>query len=487
MSDSQPNEAFPSIPEQQQPDGCALPATPPVSPRGVDMTRGPLLGKVVRLAWPMVVTGLLHITVSIADVVMVGKLGSDAIAAVGFSRGIIFILVSMVTAVATGMQVLVAQFRGAGDRAGMEDTVRQGLLLSVPLSVLVISPVGVLASGAMMRALGATEPVLAAGVPYLQCLFAGLLLLVLSYVLVAALQGAGDTITPLKLLLLGNIVNIAANYVCIFGVGPIPAMGVLGAAVGTLVARGMIALVLVGIIFSGRFIIHVRWRGPWRLRRELIKRIFVIGLPAGLEEILRNIGFMTIIKILTMTSAGMFAIAAFTVAGQIRMVGIMIGLSLMGAAMTAVGQNCGAGELDRARRSAWITAAFAAAVSTAMALTYALLRYKLIMLFNTEPDVIRIGAEALLLLAFSEPFITASMSLAGALRGAGDTWSPLYVTAATFAALGPVVCYLLGIVGGLETAGVWLGLNLSVVVGFVVLAWHFRRGKWMHLRVIHAL
>ena len=455
----------------------------PSNPRGVDMTRGPLLGKVVLLAWPMVLTGLLHISVSIADVVMVGKLGSDAIAAVGFSRGIIFILVSMITAVATGMQVLVAQYRGSGDRQGMEATVRQGLLLCVPLTVLVLSPVGVIASGWMMRALGATEPVLAAGVPYLQCLFAGLLFLVLSYVLVAALQGAGDTITPLILLLVGNLINVGANYVCIFGVGPVPAMGVLGAAVGTIVARAFVSLVLVGIIFSGRFIVHVRWRGPWRLRRDLIKRIFYIGLPAGLEEILRNIGFMTIIKILTMTSAGMFAIAAFTVAGQIRMASIMIGLSLMGAAMTAVGQNCGAGEIERARRSAWITAGFAAVVSIVMATSYALLRHRLIMLFNTEPEVIRVGAEALLLLAFSEPFITASMSLAGALRGAGDTWWPLYVTAATFTAIGPLICYVLGIGFELQTIGVWLGLSISTVLGFIALAWHFRRGRWMGIRV----
>jgi putative MATE family efflux protein len=308
-----------------------------------------------------------------------------------------------------------------------------------------------------------------------------MLFLVISYLLVAALQGAGDTITPLILLIFGNALNILGNYVCIFGVGPFPEMGVAGAAVGSIGSRAVVAAILAVIVLSGRYVIHVPLSGSWRLRSRLIKRIFYIGLPAGLEEILRNIGFLTIIKILTLTSAGMFAISAFTVAGQIRMVGIMVGLSLMGAATTAVGQNCGAGNTDRARRSAWITAGIAAAISTCMAITYVLLRQELIMVFNTEADVVRIGAEALLVLAISEPFITASMSLAGALRGAGDTWWPLYVTAATFTAIAPLMCYLLGIVVGMQTVGVWLGLDISVLLGFIALAWHFRRGRWMKI------
>ncbi len=161
----------------------------------------------------------------------------------------------------------------------------------------------------------------------------------------------------------------------------------------------------------------------------------------------------------------------------------MVGLSLMGASMTGVGQNCGARKLDRARRSAWMTASLAAGVSTVMALSYVLLRHRLIALFNTEPEVLRVGAQALLLLAVSEPFITAGMSFAGALRGAGDTWWPLYVTATSSVIVGPPACYLLAIVFGLQTTGVWLGLDLMVLLSSAALAWHFRRGRWMQIRV----
>ncbi len=449
----------------------------------VDTTQGPLLRKVVLLSWPIVITHLLQSVVSIADIWMVGKLGAIELAAVGIARSITFILISVAFAVSMGVRILVAQYSGSGRMQSADRVVKQGIIAATVLSVLVVTPLGIAISAWLMRVLGATPEALSHGVLYLQLLFAGVVFMVLSFVITGALQGVGDTITPLILLLVTNIINIAVNYVCIFGVGPVPALGVTGAAIGTLTARLLTAVGGLWILSCGRFAITVNWIGRWHIRWRLWPRIFYLGVPASVQGLTRNLGFMAIIKVLSLTSAGIYAISAFTVAGQVRMVTGMVGLALMAGATTAVGQNVGAGNLRRASRASWVSAGIGAAISTVAAATYAIFGAQLVSWFNTQPQVVRIGAEALLVLAFSEPFLTAGMSLSGSLRGAGDTITPLWITVATITITGPLTAYVLAVPLGMDTLGVWLGYNVGIVVRMALLTWKWQQGKWQKLGV----
>ncbi len=200
----------------------------------VDMTRGSLLRQTMYLSWPIVAASLLQVAVGIADIKMVGVLGPEAIAAVGMARTVIFTLVALVFAVSTGVQVLVAQYSGRGDQDNADRVVKQGLVAATVITLVVITPAGAIFSESVLRLLGANQQVLAHGTPYLQIMFAGMLFLVLSFIITAALQGAGDTLTPLILLLVANVFNIALNYLLIFGVGPFPRLGVpvMGTALG---------------------------------------------------------------------------------------------------------------------------------------------------------------------------------------------------------------------------------------------------------------
>jgi len=448
----------------------------------VDTTRGPLLRKMLLLSWPIVVTHLLQTVVSIADIWMVGKLGAVQLAAVGIARSVTFILISVSFAVAMGVRILVAQYSGSGQMKSADRVVKQGIIAATMLSVLLVTPVGIMISPWLMRILGATPEALGHGVLYLQLLFAGVVFMVLSFVITGALQGVGDTITPLVLLLITNIINIAVNYVCIFGMGPVPAMGVTGAAIGTVSARLLTAVGGLWILSCGRFAITVNWVGRWHVRWRLWKRIFYLGVPASVQSITRNLGFMVIIKVLSLTSAGIYAISAFTVAGQVRMVTAMVGLALMAGATTAVGQNVGAGNLRRASSASWLSAGIGASISTVAAATYAIFGAQLVRCFNTDPQVVRIGAEALLILAISEPFLTAGMSLSGSLRGAGDTITPLWITIATITIIGPLTAYILAIHLGMDTLGVWLGFDLGIIIRLFLLTWKWRQGKWQELK-----
>jgi len=435
------------------------------------------------LSWPIIGAYLLQVAVGIADTKMVGVLGAVQLAAVGTANGVMFFFVSISFAVSMGVQILVAQYMGRGDAENTEQVIRQGLIAAVAIALLIVSPWGVMLSGWIMKLMGADGEMVAHGAPYLQLMFGGMVFLVLSFVITGALQGAGDTITPLVILLVANLVNIGTNYLFIFGVGPFPEMGVAGAAVGTLISRVLSAVAGLLVLASGRFALVLHPRRSWRLRWDVLKRLLALGFPGSLQGITRNFGFMVMIRVLALTTAGTYAIAAYTVSMQIRMVTTMVGLALMAAATTAVGQNVGARSIKRAGRSAWIIMTVAAGVSTAAAATYSRFGGYLTSLFNDDAQVVGIGAQALLWLAFSEPFLTSGMVLAGALRGAGDTLSPLWISIISITLVGPVTAYALAIPIGMGTLGVWLGINIGIWLQFSMLLTQFQRGNWKRLHV----
>ncbi len=450
----------------------------------MDMTRGSLLRQTVYLSWPIVAASLLQVAVGIADIKMVGVLGPEPIAAVGMARTVIFTLVALVFAVSTGVQVLVAQYSGRGDQITADRVVKQGLVVATVITLAVITPVGAIFSESILRLLGANQQVLVHGTPYLQIMFAGMLFLVLSFIITAALQGAGDTLTPLILLLVANVLNIALNYLLIFGVGPFPRLGVPGAAVASIAARTLTTLAGLAVLISGRFAVTLRIRSSWALRWVLIRKIFYLGIPASIQGFTRNVAFMALIKILSLTAAGVYAISAWTIAGQIRAVTIMVGLALMAAATTAVGQNVGADNYRRAQSAGWLSAKLAAGLSVGAALGYALLARMLMQLFTDDSHVIAVGVQALVVLAISEPFLTAGMSLSGSLRGAGDTYMPLYASLICTSVLAPLAAYVLAISLGLGTLGVWIGFDLAIAAQFALLTWKFADGYWKDLSVI---
>lgn len=466
----------PTVPKAEQP------RTPAAS--RVDMTRGSLLRQTVYLSWPIVAASLLQVAVGIADIKMVGVLGPEPIAAVGMARTVIFTLVALVFAVSTGVQVLVAQYSGRGDQITADRVVKQGLVVATVITLAVITPVGAIFSESILRLLGANQQVLVHGTPYLQIMFAGMLFLVLSFIITAALQGAGDTLTPLILLLVANVLNIALNYLLIFGVGPFPRLGVPGAAVASIAARTLTTLAGLAVLISGRFAVTLRIRSSWALRWVLIRKIFYLGIPASIQGFTRNVAFMALIKILSLTAAGVYAISAWTIAGQIRAVTIMVGLALMAAATTAVGQNVGADNYRRAQSAGWLSAKLAAGLSVGAALGYALLARMLMQLFTDDSHVIAVGVQALVVLAISEPFLTAGMSLSGSLRGAGDTYMPLYASLICTSVLAPLAAYVLAISLGLGTLGVWIGFDLAIAAQFALLTWKFADGYWKDLSVI---
>ncbi len=463
----------------------------PPSPRigsHIDMTRHNLLGSLLLLSWPIIVSQLLQLGVGIADMKMISYLGAAAIAAVTTSWSVITIVMSLAFAVATGTQVLVAQHIGARNSEAAHQVVKQSLLLICSTTLLLVTPAGLAMSRWLLGVVGADDQVIGHALPYMQITFALAIFLLPSFILNGALRGAGDTITPLVTLALVNVLNIGFDYLLIFGKLGLPAMGVAGAALGSCLARAIGLMLLAYVFLSGRFVLTLRLRTSWRIHWRTWWLILYIGIPSSVQAFARNIAFAVVIWILNKTPEGSLAVAAHGLAGQVRGISIMVGLAMMSAAMTAVGQNLGAHKPQRASRSGWAAMHIALAFSFLFITCYLLLGRPIIGFFagNMDPTVMSLGVLALWVLAICEPFLMSSMALSGALRGAGDTMTPLWVSLITTTGIGPVLSYLLAITAALGPVGVWLGYDVASIVGLALLAFKFHQGRWQQYRLVNS-
>lgn len=458
------------------------PTPPPAAKRRVDLTEGHLLHKIILLAWPIVTASFLQWVMGVADIKMVGKLGPTAIAAVGQSRSAIFTFMTIIFAVATGTQVLSARYMGERDPEKASDVCRQAIILSVLFGIVII-PLGYFFSPNVVSMMGATGEVHEAATGYMRVYFFGAISLMLNFMVISALRGAGDTLTPLWVLLGINSGNILFDYLLIFGIGPFPELGVEGAAWAVVASRTIGALIQLWIVSSGKFAIQMPIIARWKADLALWGKMFYIGVPSSIQGFTRNLAFLVVFWILNQTDAGRVAVAGYTVSMQLRMFGVMFGLALMSAAMTAVSQNMGADDPKRAERSGWTVTWISVGATTLMALIFVSLSHWLIRFFTDDPETIKWGVIALVTLSAALPFTGASMGFSGALRGAGDTLSPLYASLIFVSVVGPGLAYLLTVVLGYGPLGAWIGLSIAWSMQALMVGAIFRRGKWKQIKL----
>lgn len=464
-------EAGPFLPEGDT-SGAAV-----MRRRGaVDLTQGSLLRGIVMLSWPIVAGAMLNWVMGVADIKMVGALGANAIAAVGQSQGIIWTVMAAVFAIATGTQVLVARHTGAGDHAQVAEITRQSIILCVVTGLLMI-PLGLYLAEPALRQLGVSGEVLRDGTIYMQAFFWGSVFLMMNFIIASALQGAGDTMTPLLMLIWVNLLHIVIEYFLIFGVGPCPRLGVAGAAWAVCISRGLASAYMLWVVFSGRYAITVPLRASWKIDWHIWNRMFYLGIPSSLQGLTRNVSYLGLAFVLNHTGDPM-AISGHTVAGQWGAVGIFIGLSMMTAAMTAVGQNMGAENVARAERSCWSVVRISSNLSCVVGALCIVFARPLVGFFTDDPHAVYWGVWAMIFLSASLPFATISMAFSGALRGAGDTMSPLWATLICNLGIAPGLAYVLALPLHLGPIGAWIGLAVSMVAQALITGYIFKLGKW---------
>lgn len=431
------------------------------------------------LAWPVIFSFSIESFVGLVDMLMVGRLGPTAVAGVGVGVQILGAVDSAMFAIGTGTLAIVARHIGAGERSAAEETLRQSILTAVVLALVAILPVLVWAP-ALIGAFRVDPAVIVAATPFLRILMLAVPPASVLFVIVSSLRGAGDTRTPLAIGGVVGVVNVAAAYLLIFGRLGLPALGVAGAATATAVAFAVGAALGIALLLRGGLVMRLRFR-PFRLHGDIVRRVLRIGYPAALEHLLMQIGFF--LYIVFAAHHGTAPVAAYFIGVRILALSFLPGLGLAAAAATMIGQNLGARRPGEAERSGWAALWLAMSLMTACGLVIVAAARPIARLFVDDPEVIADAVSFIRVLGGLQPLMAIDFTLAGALRGAGDTRFPLVAVFLGFYVCRLGFAYVATFVLALGVVWLWLALVGDYLVRSLLKLWRFRSGAWKLARV----
>jgi putative MATE family efflux protein len=411
----------------------------------------------------------------LADSVLLARLGTEVLAGVGLAITVFRVFYESFIGVASASTTVVAQAVGAGNL----DLARRGAAQSVMLAVLVgivSGGVGALAASSVMELMGTGGLVKQAGTVYMQINLLASPLYAAALAGGGVLKGVGDTRTPMVFTLVASVIKIMLSVVLVFGHLGFPAMGVAGAALATLVAYGVNALLVVAKLWRGFDGISLR-PGSLKLDRRLMVRIIRLSSPVAAERIIMRVGFTFYIRMVS--ALGTVALAANTIAVRLESISLTVGFGFTIAATTLVGLAVGRGDIAAAKEKALATLRLAVLTLGSMTVVLILLRHLAVGVFAPESDVRGLATACLVIGAFELPALGVLFTFAGALRGAGDTRSPMFVAlVGTFLFRLPLV-YLLGLHFGLGLKGIWYGTLLDWIGRAILIFLVFRSGRWM--------
>jgi putative MATE family efflux protein len=467
--------------------------------------------KVFRLAWPAIAENALQTLLGIVDTAIVARLGNAALSGVGAAQLVIWVLSTAVIAISMGTTVLIARFTGASDRMGADTALKQSILLAT-LAGLLMSFLAFL-SEPMMAALGLTSEAVEAGATYLSITLAFSIFFVLMFVAGAALRGAGDTKTPMLVTGFINAINALLAVVMVFGGAQttgflndwlgielpglldwIPAMGVAGAAWATVIARGIGTALLLGVFLLPNARLRLWTRGGWLPDLDLVRRILRIGIPSAIEQMFMSLGIL--VYSFLVIGMGEVIFATSRLALNAVFLSMMPGFGFSMAATTLVGQSLGAKQPRRADLGTRLATRSALIWMSVMGLAFFFFGEQILRIFTDDPELLRIGSEALKVIALSQPPLAFAFVLAGSLRGAGDVRYPMWVTTIavwvvripTGAFLGlNEVCIpftslcLPGLGWGL--VGIYAALIVESTFRAILLYRRYKEGKWQTMKV----
>ncbi len=438
--------------------------------------------EIIVLATPVVISKLSFTAMGIVDTAMVGRLGPTEQGAVGLATTYMFTLYVFGLGLLGVVNTFVSQYHGAGRPRACGFALGQGIRIGVVVGA--VTWVAVALSYPVWRLSGLGEDVSELGYRYLFFRSLGLPAVFGYWVYNGYLEGLGRTRTPMLITIAANAVNIVADYVLIFGMGPFPAMGVDGAGIATAVSNGFMLLCFVVVVHRRRSPYQAFGAGevqrPWH--GATIRRMFRIGLPMGFQ-FFGEIGAFLLFSVMV-GWIGSVALAANQIALRLMSISFMTGWGISVAATTLVGRHQGEKRPELAEIAAQRCLRLMLGVSLVFGLLFATGAAPLASLFSPYPEVVYQAALLVLVASVFQVFDAVNMVAYGALKGAGDTRWPLWVVIAVNWGFGVPVVYLLTFPAGLGAVGAWAGMALMIGLQGGLLAWRFRTGRWRSITVV---
>jgi putative MATE family efflux protein len=450
------------------------------------IVEGPLRPAVWKLAWPTMLTNVFGGIQGIVDHAMVGHfVGFTANAGIGVANQVWIVVLAFIMSVFTGMSVLVARFVGAGDEDRADRTVYQAFLTAAGISLGVMAPVGWFAAPWLLDLVNAAPAVQAQALPFLRISLVFSSGMMIFFMTSAALRSAGDARTPMVLGITLTVLNVALNVVLVPGLGPIPAFGTAGSAMGTAIAAGSLAVYSLWKLWSGGWVVSFPRQHGFAPDWSIIRSLFRFGLPAGIQGIAMNVGGLLLLAFIGSLAQSAAAQAAYAVSyGQLFSLITWTSVGLMGAAAAVAGQNLGAGNPDRAEQAVHVAARIAMGGAGFIGLFFFFFPEQLLAVFGMdEPGVVDIGVQLLRTLSVSGLLIAVALTYTGGLQGTGDTRSPLYISIVSQVAVPLGICFVLQQTGTLQPLHIWLAILCGHATRCALSVIRFRQGRWRHIAV----
>ena len=439
-----------------------------------DYTEGSLSRAILLLSIPAVLEMVMESIFVIADIFFVSKLGANAVATVGLTESMMTIIYAISIGLGTATTSLVSRRIGEKNPDAASVAAFQAILTGIIVSLLIGIP-GALFSKKLLSMMGASQPIVEIMSGYTTIMLGGNIVIMMLFIINAIFRSAGDAAVAMKVLWIGNIINIILDPCLIFGLGPFPHMGVTGAAVATNIGRGTAVLVQFYLLFFGKKRIRLSIK-HLEVNFRIMLKLLKLSIGSIGQNLIGTTSWIALVRIISMF--GSEVVAGYTIAMRIIGFTLLPSWGISNAASTLVGQNLGAKKPARAEKAVWVTGWINMILLGIIGLILVLFPEIFIRIFIGNETVVKSGVLGLRIVSIGFVAYGLGMVLVNSFNGAGDTSTPLKINIFAFWCIEIPLAWLLAIKAGFNEEGVFIAIVVAESL-MTLIAWLvFRRGKW---------
>jgi putative MATE family efflux protein len=439
-----------------------------------DYTRGPIGRAILLLAVPMVLEMIMESIFAVVDIFWVSHLGTDAAATVGLTESLMTLVYALAIGLSIGAMAMIARRIGEKNPDGAARAAVQAIALAVIVSI-VIGAIGAPLAPKLLALMGGSPWVIEHGSPFTRVMLACNISVVMLFMINAIFRGAGDAAIAMRTLWLANWINILLGPCLIFGLGPFPKLGIVGAAIATSIGRGTGAIFALIKLFrsGGRFEIQ---RHHLRIEPSIIGRLIRLSATGTFQVFIGMASWIGLVRIIS--SFGSNAVAGYTFGIRVILFALLPSWGMANAAATMVGQALGAKNPERAERAVWKAGFYNMIFLGVVGLLFIFFAPQIIWFYTDDPNVAHYGVDCLRIVAYGFLFYAYGMVLGQSFNGAGDTWTPTIINLFVFWLWEIPLAYVLSMKVGMGPRGVFVAMMVAFSTLAVVSAVVFRLGRW---------
>lgn len=450
-----------------------------VTGKETEFTTGSIRKAIFMLSIPMILEMMMESIFAIVDIAYVSQVSVNAVATIGLTESVVTLVYAVAIGLSMAATAIVARRIGAKDVKGAQEAAVQAIALGVLVSILV-GVFGFLYAENILALMGAEPDLIAEGSGYTKLLLGGNITILLLFLINAIFRGAGDASVAMWALVLSNGLNIILDPIFIFGWGPIPEYGVMGAAIATNIGRGTAVLFQLAVLFFGWSRIQIGFK-DMVIRFGVMLNLIKVSLGGIAQFLIGTSSWVFLMRM--MSEFGSEVLAGYTIAIRVMLFTLMPSWGMSNAAATLVGQNLGAQQPDRAETSVWKTGKYNAYFMGAVSLIYLFFAYDIVGWFSTNPVVVENGGLCLQIIALGYIFYAYGMVVTQAFNGAGDTGTPTKINLIAFWLFQLPFAYLMAITLNLGAMGVFVAITAAeVLLAIISMIW-FKKGNWKKVSV----